>query len=158
MVRGAWCCAGCWVTGAVPRAGCCMASRAGGMEVAIATCMAARRFDELLAWQLANELKQRVYALVDASTARDDRKFCDQIKDSAASAPRNLAEGFACFRHPEFARYTRVAKASLVETQNHLRDGVDRGHWSSQQFQASRRSSRSSGGSMCPVAGLSRVH
>jgi four helix bundle protein len=95
--------------------------------------MAVRRFDELLAWQLANELKQKVYALVDASTARDDRKFCDQIKDSAASAPRNLAEGFACFRHPEFARYTRVAKASLVETQNHLRDGVDRGHWSLQQ-------------------------
>ncbi len=136
-VPGAWCrvlcrvpCAACrvlcWVSGCVP-------SRADGMKVAIATCMAARRFDELLAWQLANELKQRVYALVDASTARDDRKFCDQIKDSAASAPRNLAEGFACFRHPEFARYTRVAKASLVETQNHLRDGVDRGHWSPQQ-------------------------
>ena len=86
-----------------------------------------------MAWQLANELKRKVYALVDASAARDDRKFCDQIKDSAASTPRNLAEGFACYGHPEFARYTRVAKASLVETQNHLADGVDRRHWSPQE-------------------------
>jgi four helix bundle protein len=92
--------------------------------------MVARRYEELAAWQLSNELKQQVYALVDRSKARDDRKFSDQIKDSAASAPRNLAEGFACYGHPEFARYTRVAKASLVETQNHLGDGVDRGHWS----------------------------
>ena len=92
--------------------------------------MAARRYQELVTWQLANELKQKVYALVDQSTARDDRKFCDQTKDAAASAPRNLAEGFGCYRHPEFARYTRIAKASLIETHNHLGDGVDRRHWS----------------------------
>jgi hypothetical protein len=76
--------------------------------------MVARRYEELIAWQLANELKQKVYALVETSTAREDRKFSDQIKDSAASAPRNLAEGFGCYRHPEFARYARVAKASRL--------------------------------------------
>ena len=86
-----------------------------------------------MAWQLANELKQKVYALTDQSTARDDREFCDQIRDSAASAPRNFAEGFGCYRHPEFARYTRIAKASLTETHNHLSDGVDRRHWAPPQ-------------------------
>ena len=95
--------------------------------------MGARRYQDLVAWQLANELKQKVYALVDQSTARDDRKFCDQIKDSAASALRNLAEGFGCYLHPEFARYTRIAKASLIETQDHLGDGVDRRHWSNRE-------------------------
>jgi len=92
--------------------------------------MGARRYHDLVAWQLANELKQEVYALVDRSTALNDRKFCEQIKDATASAPRNLAEGFGCYKHPEFARYTRVDKASLVETHNHLADGVDRHHWS----------------------------
>jgi four helix bundle protein len=92
--------------------------------------MGAKRYHDLDAWKLATELKQQVYGLADSTTARDDRKFCDQIKDSAASASRNLAEGFACYRHPEFARYARIAKASLVETQNHLGDGVDRRHWS----------------------------
>lgn len=34
--------------------------------------MGARSFTELHAWQLANELKRRVYALVDSSRARHD--------------------------------------------------------------------------------------
>jgi four helix bundle protein len=92
--------------------------------------MVARRYDELEAWQLANEVKRSVYALISAPPARDDRRFCDQIRDSAASGPANLAEGFGYFRHPEFAKHTRIAKASLLETQNHLGDGIDRGHWS----------------------------
>jgi four helix bundle protein len=100
-----------------------------GTSIASALLVGVRRYEDLVAWQLANELKRKVYALVDQSTARDDRRFCDQIRDSAASAPRNLAEGFACYRHPEFARYSRIAKASLTETHNHLGDGVDRRHW-----------------------------
>ena len=95
--------------------------------------MAIRRYQDLVAWQLANELKQNVYALVTSTTARNDRSFCEQIKDSAASAPRNLAEGFGSYLHPEFARYTRIAKASLIETHNHLSDGVDRQHWTAEQ-------------------------
>jgi four helix bundle protein len=122
------------VLGAVPSAACqVLGAGAGcytGTVVAKAFSMAVRRYQDLVAWQLANELKQKVYALVDHSSAYNDRKFCDQIKDSAASAPRNLAEGFAAYRHPEFARYTRIARSSLNETHNHLGDGVDRGHWS----------------------------
>jgi four helix bundle protein len=138
--------AGCWVLGAGCRvlgAGCrvpgCRVPGAGcwgagcwmrGMGIARRLSMAARRYQDLDVWLLANELKKKVYALVDRSTARDDRRFCEQIRDSAASAPSNLAEGFACYKHPEFARYARFAKASLTETHNHLGDGVDRHHWS----------------------------
>ena len=67
------------------------------------------------------------------STACKDRKFREQITESAASAPANLSEGFGYYRHPEFARHTRVAKSSLMETQNHLGDGVDRGFWTDAQ-------------------------
>jgi four helix bundle protein len=95
--------------------------------------MGARRFDELDAWRLADELKKKVYALLDRTDARRDRRFCDQITAAAASAPANLAEGFGYYRHPEFARHARIAKSSLMETQNHLRDGVDRRFWSAQQ-------------------------
>src|SRR5262245_41329338 len=95
--------------------------------------MVVRRFDELDAWKLADELKKKVYALLDSSRAREDRRFCDQITDSASSATANLAEGFGYYRHPEFAKYTRIAKSSLMETQNHLRDGVDRHFWSASQ-------------------------
>jgi four helix bundle protein len=92
--------------------------------------MGARRYQDLDAWRLANELKREVYALIENSPAREDRRFCDQIKASASSGPANLAEGFGCYRHPEFARYVRVARASLLETHNHLGEGTDRRYWS----------------------------
>jgi four helix bundle protein len=104
-----------------------------GIRVAVNTFMIARRFEDLEAWQLANEVKQKVYALLDISKARRDRKFSEQITESAASAPANLSEGFGYYRHPEFARHTRVAKSSLMETQNHLADGVDRKYWTHAQ-------------------------
>jgi four helix bundle protein len=56
--------------------------------------MIAKRFEELEAWQLANELKRNIYQLVATSGAREDWKFRDQITDSAASGPANLAEAF----------------------------------------------------------------
>jgi hypothetical protein len=65
-----------------------------GIRVAANIFMIARRFEDLEAWQLANEVKKRVYALLDISKARQDRKFCEQITESAASAPANLSEGF----------------------------------------------------------------
>ena len=103
-----------------------------GTTIATAMRVAVRRYSDLVAWQLANELKQKVYALVAHTPAREDRRFCDQLMDAAASAPRNLAEGFGCYRHPEFARYTSIANSSLMETHNHLGDGVDRRYWSAQ--------------------------
>jgi four helix bundle protein len=90
----------CWVLGA----GC-------GTLFATPVFMGVRRYQDLDAWRLANELKREVYAL----------------------GPANLAEGFGCYRHPEFARYVRVARASLLETHNHLGDGVDRRFWSAEE-------------------------
>src|SRR5436190_14798166 len=91
--------------------------------------MSVRKFQDLECWQLSYEFKKRVYALVDRTSAKKDLRFCGQIMDSAASAPSNLAEGFAAYRHRESARYARIARSSLAETQDHLVDGVDRKHW-----------------------------
>lgn len=91
--------------------------------------MAVVSFEQLQCWQLANDLKQKVYALVDRTPAKSDVKFCDQIKGSAASGPSNIAEGFGHYMHGDAARYARIAKGSLTETRNHLLDGIDRRHW-----------------------------
>ena len=92
--------------------------------------MGARSFDELHAWQLANELKREVYALADLPAVVRDMRFRDQLRSAAASAPSNIAEGFGRYEPTEFRRFLRIANGSLVETTNHLRDGVDRKHFS----------------------------
>jgi four helix bundle protein len=91
--------------------------------------VAVRRYEDLEAWKLADEVKRRVYDLVDTSTARLDFGFRDQLRASAASAAVNIAEGFAYYRHREFARHVRIARAEIIETQAHLADGIARGHW-----------------------------
>jgi four helix bundle protein len=95
--------------------------------------MSVRRYEDLDVWRLANELKKNVYELLDRAPAVVDRSFRQQIIDSAASAPANLAEGFGYYRHPQFAKHVRIAKASLIETHNHLGDGVDRRCWSTDE-------------------------
>ena len=88
-----------------------------------------RRYQDLEVWQLADELKREVYALVGEGAASNDFKFRDQIRDSAASSTKNIAEGFGRFHPGEFARFMEFSIASTMETQDSLKDGVDRGYF-----------------------------
>ena len=90
--------------------------------------MIAQRYQDLDCWQLSNDLKLRVYAFIAKPPASKDFEFCDQIRRSARGAPRTISEGFGRFRPKEFARYLEFARASLMETQNHLTDAHDSGY------------------------------
>jgi four helix bundle protein len=87
--------------------------------------MIARRYRELVCWQLANDLKLQVYAFTATAAVAQDRDFYKQIRGSARGGPRAIAEGFGRFRPADFARYLEYARASLIETQNHLDDALD---------------------------------
>lgn len=96
--------------------------------------MGAATIEELIAWRLANEFKLEVYRLLKSSrSAATDERFVEQLRSSAASAAMNVAEGFYRFHRREFKRYLSIALASLGEAALWLRDGIDRGHFASQQ-------------------------
>jgi four helix bundle protein len=92
--------------------------------------MPVRDFRDLVCWQLSNELKCEVVAFTATGPSSRDFRYRDQIRDSAAAAPRDIAEGFGRFRPREFARFLEYARASLIETQSSLIDGRDRGYLS----------------------------
>ena len=77
--------------------------------------------EEFDAWQLAWELKERVMAFTATNPAARDCKFCDEIRESARSAPDNISEGFYRFNPPDFANFVRIARGSLGEVRNQLR-------------------------------------
>src|SRR5690349_24784781 len=80
----------------------------------------AKSHEDLVAWQLSEDLKDRVFELIAQSAARRDMDFCNDIRRSARSAPANLSEGFYRYRPRENARFVRIAIGSLGETMNHL--------------------------------------
>jgi four helix bundle protein len=90
--------------------------------------MVARTYRELVCWQLSTDLKRAIYAFIATPAVMKDAEFCHQIRGSARGAPRTIAEGFGRFRPADFARYLEFARASLVETQNHLDDALDCGY------------------------------
>ena len=96
--------------------------------------MGVRHFTELRCWQQSTELKRRMYALCARSPARDDRDFCHQALRVAASAPRNLSEGFSRFNHREFLQFARIARGSLGEIQDTLIDARDRKYLNEVEF------------------------
>jgi len=89
--------------------------------------MGVTSFEDLRAWQTARAFKRAVYRLCDAERLAKDFKLRDQLRESAASAVSHVAEGFGRFNPADFARFLGMAKASLIEAQNHLHDAVDRG-------------------------------
>ena len=94
-----------------------------------------RRFEDLVCWQLATQLKRRLYAVVERPHVRSDFKYVDQVRDAAASAPANIAEGFGRWTNAEFLHFLTIARSSLNEIQNHLHDGVDRRHIEPVEFE-----------------------
>jgi four helix bundle protein len=85
-------------------------------------------FREIAAWQRAREVKLLAYQIARRAAVAHDFKFRDQLRDCSRSAPRNIAEGFARFKHKEFAQFARVAKGSLAEVLDHFIDAVDNGY------------------------------
>ena len=56
--------------------------------------------EEFDAWKLSWELKERIVAFTTINPAVRDRKFCEEILESARSAPDNISEGFYRFNAP----------------------------------------------------------
>lgn len=90
--------------------------------------MGVHRFTELRAWQVCQTYKKAIYELCTAGPVARDFERRGQLERSAARPCAHLAEGFGRFSPPDFARFCVMARSSLMESQNHLIDLVDRGH------------------------------
>jgi four helix bundle protein len=86
--------------------------------------MIARHFKDLVCWQLADQLRREAFAFTGRDGWRADRKLCQQIEDALGSVCRNIAEGFGCESHDEFARFLEIARRSLNEVQDCLRHAM----------------------------------
>jgi four helix bundle protein len=101
--------------------------------------MGVKRFEDLIAWQLADQLQTIIFEFTSQPPASRDFKYCDQIRDSIRSAKRNTSEGFGRYYPKEFARFLRIAAGSLQETKNHLQDGLKQQYLSPERHEHMKR-------------------
>jgi four helix bundle protein len=84
----------------------------------------AKHFKELIVWQLGDQHRAEVFALTERSRLRSDLKLRAQIDDAADSVCRNIAEGFGCQSHREFAKFLRISRRSMNEVQDGFRSAT----------------------------------
>ena len=79
-----------------------------GIGHALAAVMAAHRFQDLIAWRLARDLRKQLWQLTLITAAAREPNFCYQLRKAARSSTANIAEGFPC-THIEFARFLDIS-------------------------------------------------
>jgi four helix bundle protein len=81
------------------------------------------------------ELEREFDAILARPPACENRKFCEDARDAAASPPRNIAEGFGRFGDSEFAHFVNIARGSQLETQTNLMVARNRRYMTQEEFQ-----------------------
>jgi four helix bundle protein len=73
----------------------------------------ARHYTELAVWRIGDQLRTEVFKLTGRPKFARDFRAQEQADDAVNSICRNIAEGFACETHGEFARYLSYSRRSL---------------------------------------------
>ena len=95
-----------------------------------------KRFEDILAWQEARKLVKDIYAITREGAFGKDFTLRDQIQRAAVSIMANIAEGFDCESHVEFARFLGIARRSAVEVQSLLYIALDTDYISEETFKS----------------------
>lgn len=93
-----------------------------------------KKFEELPCWQVARDLCQAVFELVNTSKIKKDFTLRDQIWRAAGSTMDNIAEGFDDGSAPEFIRFLGYSQRSCSEVQSQLYRAIDCKYIDDSQF------------------------
>jgi four helix bundle protein len=91
----------------------------GGWQLAERRAMPVQNYRELIAWQKAMDLVEKVYRLTNDFPREELYGLTNQLRRAVVSIPSNIAEGQGRGGPNEFMRFLHIAHGSLreVETQ-----------------------------------------
>ena len=90
--------------------------------------MSVIRFEDLIAWRKARELRKTIYCISSQPPFSRDFQMRNQIRGAALSVMSNIAEGFERNGIPEFLHFLRIANASCAEVRSQLYAAFDEGY------------------------------
>ena len=83
------------------------------------------RFEDLVAWQKARELRRSIRAATRSAAFANEYDTRNQIQRASTSVMSNIAEGFERGSRAEFARFLATSKASCGEVRSLLYAALD---------------------------------
>ena len=86
------------------------------------------KFEDLEIWQLAREICNEVWDIIQNTSLQKDYNLREQINGASGSVMENIAEGFERDGNREFINFLSIAKASCGETRSQLYRCLDRNH------------------------------
>jgi four helix bundle protein len=95
----------------------------------------AEKFEELIVWQEARQLRTEVYAATKNGAFSKDFEMRGQIRAAGLSVMNNIAEGFERGSNKEFAHFLNIAKGSAGEVRSILYAALDEVYVASDQFE-----------------------
>jgi len=82
--------------------------------------MKINNFRDLEVWQVAMEVVDVVYDIIEALPSSERFALANQLKRSAVSVPSNIAEGSARNNTKELIQYLYIARGSLAEVETQI--------------------------------------
>src|SRR5262245_57433488 len=79
-----------------------------------------KTFRDLIAWQKAMNLAEQVYQVTVKMPDSEKFGLTNQMRRAAVSIPSNIAEGHGRQSLPDYIRFLRTARGSLMELQTQL--------------------------------------
>ena len=95
-----------------------------------------RNHGELVAWQLCAHVRRLVWDATREGRAKEDRRYCDQIRAAARSACYLTSEGFYRTREGDFLNCLVTARTSLGEVEEHLERGFEKQYFAALDYTA----------------------
>ena len=77
-------------------------------------------YRELDVWRVSMDLCLIVYRLSSSSPPDERFGLTSQVRRSSTAIAANIAEGFGRGTKADFARFVRIARGSLMETETHI--------------------------------------
>ena len=93
-----------------------------------------KRFEDMLVWQKARMVVNRIYDVSSLEYFRKDFALKDQIRRASISIMLNIAEGFGRQTNKEFRNFLFYSNGSVTELQSALYIALDRKYISKELF------------------------
>ena len=96
-------------------------------------------FEDLVAYQRAMDLVEKVYDTMKKFPREEQYALCDQLRRAVVSVPTNIAEGKSRMSHKDQAHFIEIFYGSLMETYCQLNIAKRLRYISEEEFQNLRR-------------------